>query len=180
LSVNPFKEHSMKTFDDLRQGVVSWRDSLTDGWERLRRSASGTLTRFRPGTKTDLPARDEVDGDLALPDMGWGLIGGDVFEDERRVVVRLEAPGLEKHDFEIQVDGQTLSVRGDKRFERESTEGRWRVVQCAYGSFQRSIALPAPVKPDDAKATYRNGVLRVELRKLQPHAPAAARTIKVH
>ena len=94
----------MKTLDDLRQGVVSWRDSLTDGWERLRRSASGTLTRFRPGSKTDLPARDEIDGDLALPDMGWGLIGGDVFEDERRVVVRLEAPGLEKHDFEIEVD----------------------------------------------------------------------------
>ena len=170
----------MKTLDDLRQGVVSWRDSLTDGWERLRRSASGTLTRFRPGSKTDLPARDELDGDLALPDMGWGLIGGDVFEDERRVVVRLEAPGLEKHDFDIEVvDDQTLSVRGDKRFERESTEGRWRVVQCAYGGFQRSIALPAPVKRDDAKATYRNGVLRVELRKLQPHAPAAARTIKV-
>jgi HSP20 family protein len=171
----------MKTFDDLRQGVASWRDSLTDGWERLRRSASGTLTRFRPGTKTDLPARDEIDGAQDLPDLGWALIGGDVFEDERRVVVRLEAPGLEKHDFDIQVvDGQTLSVRGDKRFERETTEGRWRVVQCAYGSFQRTIALPAPVKADEARATYRNGVLRVELRKLQAQPPAAARTIKVH
>jgi HSP20 family protein len=171
----------MKTFDDLRQGVASWRDSLTDGWERLRRSASGTLTRFMPGAKTDLPARDDIDGERDLPDLGWALIGGDVFEDERRVVVRLEAPGLEKHDFDIQVvDEQTLSVRGDKRFERESTEGRWRVVQCAYGSFQRTIALPAPVKPDDARATYRNVVLRIELRKRQPQAPARARTIQVH
>ena len=171
----------MKTFDDLRQGVASWRDSLSDGWDRLRRSAAGTLTRFKPGTKTDLPARHEIDGVHDMPDMGWALIGGDVFEDQHRVVVRLEAPGLEKHDFDIQVfDDQTLVVRGDKRFERESTEGRWRVVQCAYGSFQRTIALPAAVKADDAKATYRNGVLRVELRKLRPQAPAAARTIAVH
>jgi HSP20 family protein len=169
----------MKTFDDLRQGVVSWRDSLADGWQRLRRSA-GTLTHFRPGAKTDLPAHHDVDDDHALPGMGWALLGGDVFEDERRVVVRLEAPGLEKHDFDLQVvDDETLLVRGDKRFERESTEGRWRTVQCAYGSFQRSFALPAPVQADDAKATYRNGVLRIELRKVKPQAPAAARTIPV-
>jgi len=171
----------MKTFDDLRQGVASWRDSLADGWERLRRSAAGTLTHFRPGTKTDLPAHRDIDDDHVLPGMGWALMGGDVFEDERRVVVRLEAPGLEKGDFDLQViDAETLVVRGDKRFERESTEGRWRMVQCAYGSFQRTFALPAPVKADDAKASYRNGVLRIELHKLHPQAPAQPRTIPVH
>ena len=171
----------MKTFDDLRQGVASWRDSLAEGWERLRRSASGTLTHFRPGVKTDLPAHQDIDDSHALPGMGWALMGGDVFEDERRVVVRLEAPGLEKSDFDLQViDAETLVVRGDKRFERESTEGRWRMVQCAYGSFQRTFALPAPVKADDAKATYRNGVLRIELSKLNPQAPAKPRAIPVH
>jgi HSP20 family protein len=87
---------------------------------------------------------------------------------------------LEKHDFDIQVvDDKTLVVRGDKRFERESSEGRWRMVQCAYGSFQRRFALPAAVLADDAQASYRNGVLRIELRKLKPQAPAAARTIPV-
>ena len=171
----------MKTFDDLRQGVVSWRDSLADGWERLRRSAAGTLTHFRPGAKTDLPARHDLDDDHAVAGMGWALLGGDLFEDERRVVVRLEAPGLEKADFDIQiVDDQTLLVRGDKRFERENTDGRWRMVQCAYGSFQRTFALPAAVQADAAKASYRNGVLRIELRKLKPQAPASARTIPVH
>ncbi len=171
----------MKTLDDLRQGVASWRDSLADGWERLRRSAAGTLTHFRPGAKTDLPASHEIDDDHHMPGLGWALIGGDVFEDERRVVVRLEAPGLDKQDFDLQVlDAQTLVVRGEKKFERESTEGRWRMVQCAYGSFQRTIALPAPVETDQARAVYRNGVLRVELRKLHPQAPAAPRSIPVH
>ncbi|MCW5659710.1 MAG: Hsp20/alpha crystallin family protein [Burkholderiaceae bacterium] len=170
----------MKTFDDLRQGVASWRDSLADGWERLRRSAAGTLTRFRPGGKTDLPARHESDDDNSLAGMGWALLGGDVFEDQRRIVVRLEAPGLEKQDFDIQVMHDTLVVSGDKRFEREEGDGRWRLVQCAYGSFQRRFDLPAPVQADHAKATYRNGVLRIELRKLHPQAPAAVRTIPVH
>jgi HSP20 family protein len=171
----------MKTFDDLRQGVASWRESLADGWERLRRSAAGTLTHFRAGAKTDLPASHEIDGDMQMPGLGWALIGGDIFEDERRVVVRLEAPGLDKSDFDLQViDPETLVVRGDKRFARESTEGRWRMVQCAYGSFQRTIELPAAVKADDAKANYRNGVLRIELRKLNPRAPVKPRAIPVH
>ena len=156
---------------DIRQGFGSLWDSVTDGWDRLRRSAAAALTRYRPGEKSNLPARDEIDDALYLPDTGWAMIGGDVFEDERRVVVRLEAPGMDKDDFDIKVYGDTLVVRGEKRFERESTEGRWRVLQCAYGAFHRSVPLPAAVKGDEARATYRNGVLRVELPKAQPGRP---------
>jgi len=165
----------MKTFEDLRQGVGAWWDSVAEGWDRLRRSASDMVTSFSASEKTDLPARQELDGDIGLPNPAWALMGGDVYEDDRRVVIRLEAPGLEKQDFDIQVLGDTLVVRGEKRFERETTEGRWRSVQCAYGSFQRSFALPAKVVHDDAKASYRNGVLKVELPKLQLQRPAVQR-----
>ena len=165
----------MKRMEDWRQNVGSaWEavaEGVADGWGRLRQRAAGALTRFRPGEKSNLPARNEVDD--RLPSLGWAMIGGDVFEDDQRVVVRLEAPGMEKTDFDLQVVGDTLVVRGEKRFERESTEGRWRVVQCAYGSFHRSVPLPAAVKPDQARATYRNGVLKVELPKLQPARPKA-------
>ena len=115
-----------------------------------------------------------------MPSYAWAMIGGDVFEDDRRVMVRLEVPGMERKDFHIEVLDDTLTVRGEKRFERESTEGRWRMLQCAYGSFQRTFALPAAVQADAAKASYRNGVLRIELRKLKPQAPESARTIPVH
>jgi len=67
-------------------------------------------------------------------------------------------------------------VRGEKRFERELTEGRWRVLQCAYGSFHRTVPLPAAVRGDAARASYRNGVLKVELPKLVPAQP---RTVAV-
>jgi HSP20 family protein len=72
-----------------------------------------------------------------------------------------------------------LAVAGEKRFQRESSEGRWQVVQCAYGSFRREIPLSTEVSLDDAKATYSNGVLRIELAKREPGKPRSrAITIK--
>jgi len=90
---------------DIRQGFGSLWDSVTDGWDRLRRSAAAALTRYRPGEKSNLPARDEIDDALYLPGTGWAMIGG-----------------------------------------------------------------------DEARATYRNGVLRVELPKAQPGQP---RTLQI-
>jgi HSP20 family protein len=157
--------------DDIRQGFGAIRESVAEGWERLRRSASGALTRFHSDKLSASPAAQEI-GDAAFGRGAlWAMIGGDVYEDEHRIIVRLEAPGMEKEDFQLEVADESLVVRGDKRFERETSEGRWRVVQCAYGSFERSVPLPAAVRPDGTKATYRNGVLRIELPKRAPGRP---------
>lgn len=129
------------------------------------------MTRYLPGERTALPHRDEIDDARFRPVAGWAMLGGDLFEDAERVVVRLEAPGLNKEDFDVQVLGQTLVVRGEKRFERETTEGRWRLLQCAYGTFERRVGLPVAVKGDAAHAEYRQGVLRIELPKATPAAP---------
>lgn len=66
------------------------------------------------------------------------MLGGDVFEDDKRIVVRLGVPGLDKQDMNIEARGDALIISGENRFERESTEGRWRVMQCTYGSFRRA------------------------------------------
>lgn len=158
-------------FDDLRQGFGSLWDTMSEGWDRLRHTAAGSLTRFRPGEKTALPPREEVDDVFYLPQHGWSMLGGDVFEDEQRIVVRIEAPGLEREDFDVQVHDGQLQIRGEKRFEREGTEGRWRVLQCAYGAFQRNVQLPVPVRGDEAQASYRNGVLKVTLPKAERTPP---------
>lgn len=164
---------------DIREGVGSLWDSVSDGWARLRQSATGALTRFKPGDGSGLPVQADIDDDTWLPGMSWAMLGGDVFEDDGRVVVRVEAPGMRKADFDIQVIGHELVVRGEKRFERETSEGRWRVLQCAYGSFHRSVPLPAAVLPEQAHASYRDGVLRVELPKAQ-RGPAEVRQITVN
>jgi HSP20 family protein len=167
------QEEPVMKIDEIRQGFDTLRDSVTGGWDRLRQLASGALTRFRPGNPTAMPEAAEIDD----PDVGngplWSMVGGDVFEDDQRVVVRLEAPGMAREDFQLEVLGMDLVVRGEKRFQRETSQGRWRVVQCAYGSFQRVVPLSAKVRPDQARATYRDGVLRVELPKVEPGAPSA-------
>ncbi|MCK6403962.1 MAG: Hsp20/alpha crystallin family protein [Sphaerotilus natans subsp. sulfidivorans] len=159
--------------DDLRENLGQFWGSVSEGWDRMRHSAAGALTRFRPGEQTQLPERHEIDDPLHFPAQSWTMLGGDVFEDEQRLVVRLEAPGMRKEDFSIEVRDAALQVRGEKRFERESTEGRWRVLQCAYGSFQRTVPLPTAVRGEEARASYRDGVLRIDLPKIEPGRPAS-------
>jgi len=154
--------------DDIKQSVNSLWASATEGWQRLRRSAADSLTSFKSEDRVSLPPRSEVDDAFYLPSIGWSMLGGNVFEDDRRVVVRIEVPGMEKENFNIEVVDEMLVIRGQKRFERESSEGRYRLLQCAYGSFRREVSLPVPVQVDKAEATYRNGVLRIELPKAPP------------
>jgi HSP20 family protein len=157
--------------DDIKQGLASAWDSFAEGWRRVRDSAAGALTRFTPGARSALPARADVDDDFYLPSHGWSMLGGDVFEDAKRVVVRLEVPGMDKRDFHLEVRDHALVVSGEKRFERERTDGRYRMLQCAYGSFRRVVPLPEPVRADKATARYKDGVLKVELPKREPGTP---------
>ena len=166
-----------KLAKQLRQGADQAWESLAEGWRELSARASGALTRLRPApessTKAGAAADEEVD---LLPFGGWAFMASDVFDDDDKVVVRIEAPGLRREDFSIELQDDTLTVRGEKRADREARRGRWSVVQCAYGRFRRDIALPVPVKADKTKASYRDGVLRVELPKADG---ARARRIEV-
>lgn len=164
--------------DEIKQGFSSFLDSIAEGWQHLRQSASTALTGFRPGERTDMPARSDVDDVFYMPSAGWSMLGGDVFEDDKRLIVRVEVPGMDKDELDVEVQGDALVVRGEKRFEREDTKGRYRLLQCAYGNFRRVLPLPVAVLSDQAKATYKNGVLRVELPKVQVEHPRKA-TVKV-
>jgi HSP20 family protein len=156
----------MGLLHEWKQGLGEAFDSLADGWREVRDRTSSALTRFLPGSLArgdDAAAPDE-------PPVGgrWAVLGADVYEDDESIVVRLEAPGMRKQDFAIQLRDYWLIVEGEKRAESESRHGRWREVQCAYGRFRRAVPLPAAVRADKAEATYRAGVLRVELRKSEP------------
>ena len=164
--------------DEIKQGLSSLLDSVVEGWQHLRQSASSALTGFRPDQRTNMPTKSDVDDTFYLPSTGWSMLGADVFEDDKRVIVRVEVPGMDKHELDVEVQGDALVIRGEKRFEREDTEGRYRVLQCAYGNFRRVVPLPAAVVSDQAKAAYKNGVLRVELPKVNADQPRKA-TVKV-
>lgn len=159
------------TLDAMKERIGAVWNSLSEGWQHLHQSAASALTHFKSGSASGVPAKSEVDDTAYLPTQRWAILGGDIFEDERRLVVKLEVPGMEKQDFAIEVFDGALVVTGEKRFQHESSEGRWQVLQCAYGSFRREIPLSTPVSLDDAKATYSNGVLRIELVKRDPGKP---------
>jgi HSP20 family protein len=161
---------------ELKQGAEEMWESAAEGWRRLSHQAAGALTRFRSGAKSSGSATSN--GDRDLPSPGWGFLAGDVFEDGAKIVVRLEVPGMKKGDFDIEVHDDALVVRGEKHFESESSEGRYHVLQCAYGSFNRTILLPAPIINNEVKANYENGVLKIELPKATPNR-AAGSQIKV-
>lgn len=155
----------MSPFQHLRDEFSHAWDALLDGWQRLYRRAAGAMTRFNQGSKSE----DAEEGtELADRSAGWGVLAVEVLDGEDKVLVRLETPGMSKDDFDLEVVGDYLIVRGEKRVTREETQGRWQITECAYGSFERSIPLPAPVDSDQASASYEQGVLRVELPKRQP------------
>ena len=154
----------MTKLNELKQGIGHAWESLSEGWRDLSQRAGSALTRFKPGA----PPADGGGVSHELPMMGsWAFMAADVFDDDDKLVVRLEAPGMRREDFNIELIGNVLSVWGEKRLERESGAGRYRVMQCAYGSFRREVPLPVEVKADKTRASYRDGVLRIDLPKAE-------------
>lgn len=145
----------------LREGLVEAWEGMADGWNRLYRRAAGAITRFRPGH----PGGSEPGGALEPRSTGWGVLAAEVFDDDDGIRVRLEAPGLDKEDLDIEVVDGYLVVRGEKRVERERRDGRYYVTECAYGRFERTIPLPDEVDASEARASYDKGVLSLKLPK---------------
>lgn len=157
----------MSTFYQLKEGLNEAWETLVDGWQRLYRRAAGAITRFTPGAQGW--QRDEAGErqDIAVRSAGWGVLAAEVYDDDDAVFVRIEVPGMEKDDFNIEIQGQYLVVRGEKQVQRERTEGRYHMTECAYGRFERAVPLPDEVESSRASASYGNGVLRVELPKIE-------------
>lgn len=164
----------MSTFAEIGEGLERAWDTLSEGWRQLRRRATQALTRFNPGDRRG--GLETTDEQFLQSASRWGLLTADVSENDDEVRVRLEAPGMEADDFDLQVNGNVLVVRGEKRVERDQVDGRFHVIECAYGSFERAIPLPAEVDEQGARARYRRGVLTVRLPK---KAGARKRRIEV-
>lgn len=90
-----------------------------------------------------------------------------MYEENNEVVVKAELPGMTKDDIEISLVDSTLTLKGEKKKEEEVKEKDFYRCEREYGSFLRTIDLPAEVKTDGAKATFKNGVLEIQLAKTE-------------
>ncbi len=100
----------------------------------------------------------------------------DVLDDQERYVIRAEIPGLDVKDIEVAVSDNTLTIKGHKPLERrEGDERKYILLERRFGSFQRSVPLPAGVDAKDVVATCKKGVLEIVLPKKEESRPKAIR-----
>lgn len=166
---NHKSERSIIMLDSLKQaGKTIGREinraweNLSEGWRELLSRSSDSLTHFSRNKDEE---QQEHGGALATFPR-WSLLAGEVEETEKELIVRVEVPGMDKDDCRITIEGNMLYLSGEKRFERETHESTYHVMERAYGSFQRAIPLPGNVDIDNAEAGYKNGVLTVRLPKV--------------
>jgi HSP20 family protein len=143
-----------------------------------------TLTRFVPfrSPLADMAVLqnrlNSIFSDFARPEgeqeslaMGSFIPPVDVYEDAHQLTLKLEVPGIKQEDLDVRLENQTLTVKGERKFEKDEKEENFHRIERRYGSFTRSFTLPQTVDPNSAKASYDNGVLAISLDKKEAAKP---------
>lgn len=138
-------------------------ESLTEGWRELLTRSSGALTHFG--------SQDAKKNELAREFPHWSLLAAETWETAISVVIRVEIPGMNVDDLAIDIHGNVLSIRGEKRSGAEQQDRRYHLTERAYGHFKRNIPLPHGVDSERAEVNYRDGVLTVILPKTDTLPP---------
>ena len=95
----------------------------------------------------------------------------DIKETDKDIQLRADLPGMKKEDIDISVDEDQLVIKGERKFEKEEKDKDFVRVERSYGSFYRSFNIGVPVKSDQIKASYKDGVLEVVLPKSEAKKP---------
>jgi HSP20 family protein len=112
----------------------------------------------------------------------WGPAGRfapevDIFERDGKLVISVDLPGLKKEDVKVDVTEDAVLIEGERKYEHEQREEGLYRSERSYGHFRRQIPLPEGVKPDTARATFKNGVLEITLDA--PQSARARRRIEI-
>ncbi|MBS3733958.1 MAG: Hsp20/alpha crystallin family protein [Phycisphaerae bacterium] len=142
---------------------------------RRRGDRSAPLGRLQDEVN-DLFGRFFEDWPLGAARRGLWWPALDVADNENEVVLHAELPGMTRDDIDIAVQGNVLTISGEKKQSNEHKDASYCHVERTYGSFRRDVELPAPVDAGKTEATYRDGVLTVKLPKTEQ---AKSRRIEV-
>lgn len=112
---------------------------------------------------TGTPPADEWDEEDAVP----GQLAVDVYETKEKLVVKARTAGVNKHELDVSISDNTLSIRGTLSAGNEDDVENYFVQECYWGEFSRSIALPVPVKEEEIEAVLKDGVLTVSFTKVK-------------
>jgi len=146
-----------------------------DPFRDMRRAMRRDMNEFFPGFGRDWPS---VDAGLPAPAIN-------VAETDTTIDVTAELPGVDQKDIKVSLDGNRLVIAGEKKSESDRKDKDWHVVERAYGSFHRAIALPFEPRDESVEARFDKGVLHLSVKKpvnqqakttnieIKPGAPAA-------
>jgi HSP20 family protein len=95
----------------------------------------------------------------------------DIEEDKDKIIVKVEIPGMRKEDIQVAVHGNILTVSGERKQESELKDRTYHRIERAYGKFSRTITLPSEVDADEIKASYKDGLLKIDLPKPESIKP---------
>lgn len=138
--------------------VVKWdpfRD-LISIQDRMNRLFEQTLSRSR--------------GDEGVSATTW-TPAVDIYETTDTIVMKAELPGVAREDIQIQINENTLTLKGERRFAKDVQEESYLRIERAYGSFHRSFTLPATVRQENIRALFKDGVLELTLPKAEESKP---------
>ena len=102
----------------------------------------------------------------------------DIYETENELVLAAEVPGVEEKDVEISVEDNTLSIRGERKFQKETKEENYHRIERSYGSFYRSFTLPTYIDQERIHAEHESGVLKVHMPKKPEVKPRKVKILK--
>jgi len=95
----------------------------------------------------------------------------DVYEDKDNLIVKAELPGMKREEIDISFHDGTLTISGERKYEQKNQDAETYRAERFFGKFHRTLALPKPVQSDQAKATYKDGILTVTLPKTEEAKP---------
>jgi HSP20 family protein len=116
-------------------------------------------------------ARPESESATETLAMGSFIPAVDVYEDAQHLVLKLEVPGVKQEDLDVRLENQTLTVKGERKFEMNEKEENFHRIERRYGNFTRSFTLPQTVDTSAPKASYEQGVLTISLAKKEAAKP---------
>lgn len=158
---------------------MSPRSVLPSLWDKNGPESFKSLQREIDRVFEDFTGMMPWSGRARGEDGSWMLSPSiDVSETDKAVEVTAELPGVEEKDLDVSVTEDVLTIKGEKKAEKETQEKDYRVVERSYGAFHRSVTLPCEVEADKVEATFDKGVLTLKLPK-SPQAKAKAHKIKV-
>jgi HSP20 family protein len=95
----------------------------------------------------------------------------DIKENKDSYMIKAELPGVDKENVNVSIEDGVLTIKGEKKVEKEEKDDKTHRVECSYGSFMRSFTLPGKVKVDQVDASYKDGILKLRIPKSEESKP---------